>query len=102
MSDEDFDNDYSIIRSNAVAFVLNNKAYVTTGAAPQLLGSVWEYEPATDLWEQRTPFEGTARQDAVAFSTENGRAFVVTGRSSSFSFDDIWEFKPADPYDKED
>ena len=104
VSDEDFDNDYTVLRSNAVAFVLNNKAYVTTGIgnSGSLTTSIWEFEPATDLWEQRTPFEGATRQDAVAFSTENGRAFVVTGRSASFTYDDIWEFKPTDAYDEED
>jgi N-acetylneuraminic acid mutarotase len=66
-----------------------------------LKGDVWEYDPATDLWEAKTNFEGTSRQDAVAFSIA-GRGFVLTGKSTSYQFDDIWEFLPNDDYNKED
>lgn len=102
VSDESFDDDYTIVRSNAVAFVLNGKAYVTTGTMSSLKADTWEYDPAQDLWNEKTNFEGSARTDAVAFTTEAGRAFVTTGKSTSYQFDDIWEFRPNDTYDKED
>jgi len=101
VSEEGFDDDYTIARSNAVAIVIGGKAYITTGTSGSLNNDVWEYDPLTDLWKQKTAFEGSARTDAVAFSTDDGRAFIVTGKSSTFQFDDIWEFKPNDEYDKD-
>jgi len=62
---------------------------------------VWEYDPLTDLWDQKTLFEGTARSDASAFSIA-GRGYVVAGKSTSYEFDDIWEFLPNDDYNEED
>ena len=100
--DDGYDDDYTIVRSNAVAFVLNGKAYVTTGTMSSLKADTWEYDPVQDLWNEKTNFEGSARTDAVAFTTEAGRAFVTTGKSTSYQFDDIWEFRPNDTYNKED
>jgi N-acetylneuraminic acid mutarotase len=102
VSDESYDDNYTIVRSNAVAFVLNGKAYVATGTMSSLKADTWEYDPTTDLWKEKTNFEGSARTDAVAFTTEAGRAFITTGKSTSYQFDDIWEFRPNDTYNKED
>jgi len=100
-SDESYDDDYAIVRSNAVAFVIGGMAYIATGTIGSLKNDVWEYDPVTDLWEPKTNFEGSTRTDAVAFSIA-GRGFVLTGKSTSYQFDDIWEFLPNDDYDKED
>jgi N-acetylneuraminic acid mutarotase len=102
VSDQGYDDKYAIIRSNAVSFIINGKAYVATGTVGSLKNDVWEYDPALDTWSQKTNFEGSSRSDATAFSTESGRAFITTGKSSSYQFDDIWEFKPDDEYNKED
>ncbi len=102
VSDESYDDSYTIVRKKAVAFIISGKAYITTGDVGSLKNDVWEYTPSTDLWTTRTNFEGTTRTDAVAFTTENGRGFLATGQSSSLYFDDIWEFKPTETYDEED
>jgi N-acetylneuraminic acid mutarotase len=102
VSDQSYDDDYTIIRSNAVSFVLGGKAYIATGSIGSLKNDVWEYDPSVDLWKPKTNFEGSTRTDAVSFVTNGNRAFVVTGKSSSSQFDDIWEFKPNDEYNKED
>ena len=102
VSDETYDNEYTIIRSNAVAFVLSGKAYVASGSIGTLKSDVWEYDALLDLWKQKTNFEGASRTDAVAFATDNGKAYVTTGKSSSSQFDDIWEFRPAEVYNNED
>jgi len=102
VSDEGYDDDYTIVRSNAVAFAMGGKAYIATGTVGSLKNDVWEYDPANDLWEAKTNFEGSTRTDAVAFSTEDGRAYVTTGKSSTAQFDDTWEFRPNDKYEKED
>lgn len=100
-SDQSYDDDYAIVRSNAVAVVIGGKAYISTGAMQSLRNDVWEYDPATDLWAPKTNFEGTTRTDAVSFSIA-GRGFVLTGKSTSYQFDDIWEFLPDAAYNKED
>ncbi len=102
VSDESYDDNYTIVRKKAAAFVINGKAYMACGDIGNLKNDVWEYTPSTDLWTTRTSFEGTTRTDAVGFATENGRGFVATGISSTLTFDDIWEFKPLEPFDEED
>ncbi|MGN6354035.1 MAG: Kelch repeat-containing protein, partial [Parafilimonas sp.] len=93
-SDEDYDDDYNIVRDNAVAFVMNGKGYVTCGQQSGIISTTWEYTPSTDLWVQRTSFEGTARIGAVAF-TLNDVGYVATGNNSTYQFDDCWSFNPA-------
>lgn len=101
VSDENYDNDYNIVRSFGVAFSVGDHGYVTTGTNGTLRTDTWEYDPVTDLWEEKTSFEGLAREQAVSFSI-NGRGFVATGKSSSNRFDDLWEFLPNDEYDEYD
>ena len=97
-TDESFDDEYTTIKGiNKVAFTMNGKGYIATGGEGTATTIVWEYDPATDLWEEKTAFEGTGRVDAVAFVIGN-RAYVTTGRSSSYYFDDIWAFEPGSEY----
>ena len=94
--DDDYDDDYtSIVRANAVSFVIDGKGYLVTGEYGSLLSNYWIYDPATDLWEGEdlTAFEGSVRKNAVAFSTGT-RGFVVTGQASSSYYDDTWELSP--------
>lgn len=101
-TDNDFDDDYTTInRLNAVSFVIDGKAYIATGEAGSLVKNTWEYNPITDRWKEKTAFEGTARSAAVAFAVKD-RGFVLTGRSSSYYFDDMWEFKPNEEYNEYD
>lgn len=94
-SDEEYDDDYgeNIRRSNAMVFVMNDRAYLTGGYSSGIISTTWEYQIANDLWVQKTPFEGAARQGGLAFSLNN-RGFIMTGNSSSSWFDDLWEFFP--------
>ncbi len=101
-SDESYDDDYGTIdRQNAVTFVINGLGYLATGDNGGLTSSVWEYDPTTDLWQDKTPFEGAARNCAVGITVQN-RGFVLLGKSSSLYFDDIWEFQPFAEYDEND
>lgn len=99
--DLDEEDDYTIVRSGAVAFTLNGMGYITTGNNGSNLSTVWEYLPTQDSWEELTSFEGTARQDAVGF-TVNGRCYITTGRNSSIRLDDLWEFQPLESYNEDD
>ena len=94
-SDEDYDDDYSsyITRSNAGIFIMNNRAYLTTGYQSGVVNTTWQYDIANDLWNEKTGFEGTAREGATGF-TLNNRGYITTGTNSSSRFDDLWEFFP--------
>jgi N-acetylneuraminic acid mutarotase len=105
-STETYDNAYTtIIRYNAVSFVLTgvksdgggDKAYVTTGINGPLNDNTWEYDFATDLWVEKTPFVQAARQGAVGFSLQN-RGFVALGIGGSANFQDVNEFLPDEVY----
>ncbi len=101
-TDEDFDDDYiGITGLSKVGFSLNGKGYISTSGEGVTGVNVWEYDPDSDVWTQKTSLEGSARTEAVAFVV-NDRAYITTGRSSSYYFDDIWEFFPDDEYDEYD
>lgn len=100
--DESYDDDYvGIARINAATFTIDGKGYLAGGAAGNILSTVWEYDPQTDLWTERTSFEGTSRTEAIGFSL-NSFAYVTTGRNSSYYFDDIWSFDPLAEYNEDD
>ncbi|MEO6315193.1 MAG: kelch repeat-containing protein [Chitinophagaceae bacterium] len=101
VSTEAFDDSYSILRSNAVSFVLGDKAYVSTGENVSILKTTWEYDFASDVWILKTPWEGLERTGAVGFAVKN-RGFIVTGRNSTYRFDDMREFLPNATYDEND
>jgi len=96
-----YDDSWTIIRRYAVAFTLNNKGYVTLGEYSGVRNDIWEYDPVLDTWDSKTAFESSSRQEAITFNINN-KAYVGLGRSSSYYFDDIWEFRPLDAYDEDD
>ncbi|MEH6408143.1 MAG: galactose oxidase [Leeuwenhoekiella sp.] len=101
LNDLDEEDDYSIVRSNAVSFGLNGLGYIVAGYSGGTVASTWEYDPLADDWENITSLEATARQDAISFSTA-ARAFVLLGRSGSLYLDDAYEIFPQEDYDDED
>jgi len=103
-STQSYDDLYAMIRQNAVAFVMGNYAYLTTGNNGAERVDTWEYDIKNDLWYQETSFEGPAREGAVAFSI-NGRGFVGTGRNGSTNggqFSDFYEWFPLQAYNSLD
>lgn len=104
-SDEDYDDEYvGIARIKAVGFTIDGKGYITAGNnSSSNLTTSWMYDPVTDLWEERTGLtSGTnkpiPRTEAVGFAI-GSYGYVVSGKSSSSYFDDIWRF---DPYTEND
>jgi N-acetylneuraminic acid mutarotase len=91
-----FDNLYtSIVRNSAVAFVINNFGYVTTGVNGSLTNITWQYDPIHDLWNRKADFKGIGRDFAASFSfISTDRGFVLTGQNGTQFFIDNWEFKP--------
>jgi hypothetical protein len=109
ISTDAYDDDYTdIVRSEAVAFVMDNgaspavtKAYLTLGAGGGYTKSTWEYDFTADSWTRKTPYERPERVGGVAFVIK-GRGFVTTGSNSTYPLYDMDEFKPADTYNAAD
>lgn len=100
-SDDDYDDDYEIARTNAVAFSAGGLGFVVSGGKGTVSGDAWAYDPGTDLWEEKTTLEGSTRMEAVAFTVAN-KGYIMTGRSSSYYYDDIWCFYPDDDLNEDD
>ena len=100
-STDAYDDVYTtIVRSNGVAFVMTgvlggDKAYVCSGNNGALTNTTWEYDFLTDIWKEKAPYEGGAREGAIGFTVKN-RGFVALGRNSTATNDDTREFKPDD------
>jgi N-acetylneuraminic acid mutarotase len=101
VSDDNYDDDYDIVRTNAVAFSGNGLGFVVSGGKGTVSGDAWAYNPVTDLWEEKSTLEGSARMEAVAFALAN-KGYIMTGRSSGYYFDDIWCFYPDEKLNADD
>jgi hypothetical protein len=98
-SDESYDDDYDFARCNAIAMSIGDRIFITCGESGSIRADTWEYLPDSDLWTATTDFEGTARTAAVEIHNSE-RSFVLTGRSGTYRFDDMWEFLPDAIYDE--
>lgn len=82
-------------RSSAVAFVIDNKAYVGTGQGDNpYFGDFWMYDMSTNTWTQVANFGGGPRTEAVAFASNN-MGYVGTGKSAAGLTNDFWKFDPS-------
>ncbi|MHA4810724.1 Kelch repeat-containing protein [Flavitalea flava] len=101
-----YDDAYTnIARYHAAGFVITgttsgDKGYITTGENGTLYSFTWEYDFASDLWTEKTPYEGAARRGAVGFTIQN-RGFIATGLSGA-GFNDCREFFPNQIYNQYD
>ena len=96
-------------RAGAVAFVLNNKAYICNGENPSLINDFWVFDPSQpegSRWEQKRTmnkvhpddtydeeYRTLGRSFGVAFVVQTGgilRGHLVGGRQSSAS--SCWEY----------
>jgi hypothetical protein len=101
-----------------------DKGYITTGSYNGTdINFTWEYDFKSDLWLEKTPYEGTARTGAVGFTIGTGavgstlvgntpktagiattRGFIATGVNQGYTagFQDCLEFFPALTYNAYD
>lgn len=80
----------------ATGFSIGNKGYVCGGkmGPNNYTSQLWEYNPTTDQWTQKTSFPGGVRYQLCSF-TINNSAFVGLGTDNDMFRDDIWEYKPS-------
>ncbi len=96
LSGRDDDYTYSLTRLNPSAFVLDGTAFISGGTTSyngSATGSTWRYVASGDYWVEHQVFFGSYRHQAVTF-VYDGAAYIVTGRSGSTPFDDMWRFVP--------
>ena len=80
-------------RRQAVAFTIDNYAYVGTGVdANGMTKDMYRYDPDLNVWTQVADFGGTARKEAVAFSM-GGQGYIGTGDDGVMR-DDFWQYEP--------
>ncbi len=94
-------------RSDAVSFVIGNKAYICSGYGVDVslnyrhwLNDLWEYTPKTDSWTQKASLPDSiflGRIGATAFSI-NTKAYVGLGQDSISQANlhkDFWQYDQA-------
>ena len=92
-------------RIGATSFSIGNKGYIGFGQFPSgyyggaeleyggCMNDLWEYDPVTDVWVQKTMNNESARSGAVGFCIGN-KGYIGTGFNGSYK-NDFWEFNPA-------
>jgi N-acetylneuraminic acid mutarotase len=82
--------DFIQSRTDAVSFVVNNKAYVGTGWDGSIVKiDLWEYDPSTNIWSQKTDLTGVARQGAVGL-TLNNKGYIGLGYDGASTYLQDW------------
>lgn len=86
-------------RINAVAFAVNGKGYVTTGATKYngvFPNDLWEYDPTANKWARKTNFPGNARYFSFSFVIDN-KAYVGGGITNMpyNGTRDLYQYDPA-------
>lgn len=86
-------------RASACAFTLTHenmqKAYVCLGQTQTVayMKDLWEFNPQTETWSQKANFSGTARRQAVCFTTGN-KAYLGTGEDATGLKKDFYVYNP--------
>lgn len=96
LSGRDDDYTYSLTRLSPSAFVLDGTAFIAGGLSSyngSAINTTWRYVKSGDYWEEHQTFAGSSRHQAVTF-VHNSTAYVMSGRSGSSPFYDMWKFVP--------
>ncbi|RDY59332.1 IPT/TIG domain-containing protein [Flagellimonas nanhaiensis] len=92
--------DIGLERYGAIGFALNGKGYLGTGiihsGTPKHFSDLFEYDPNSNSWSQKTSYPGAARYGASS-TTLNNKAYVSFGETKFANEDrnDFWEYTPA-------
>ncbi|MEW6470238.1 MAG: kelch repeat-containing protein [Bacteroidota bacterium] len=80
----------------ATGFAVNGKGYVCCGkyGASNYSNRLWEYNPITDQWAQRSPYPGGVRYGLSSFVC-GLYAYVGIGLDENYFVQDFWRYNPA-------
>ncbi len=82
-------------RIRSTGFSIGNKGYIILGnSISQNAGretDLWEYNPETDEWIQKSDFPSLGREYAISF-TIGDKAYVGLGFSNDGDNNDLWEY----------
>ena len=90
-------------RSEAIAFVVGDFAYVATGIDQNFkrYNDLWQYDPTNDNWLQLASLPdsnrnggGTVRNSGVGF-TVNNLGYIGTGYDGYNPMNDFWQYDPS-------
>lgn len=82
-------------RSNASAFVVNGKGYISGGySGENRYKDLWSYDPDINSWTQKADLPGVARSSAVGFAT-NSYGYVGTGYDGLNKLKDFYRYDPS-------
>jgi N-acetylneuraminic acid mutarotase len=94
------------IRTNAIAFSIGNKGFVGSGNSSLnkdneiYLSDFWEYDVATDMWQQKKNLPSPRRSEAIGFAL-NGKGYLGLGlgktnntSNSIVILNDFWQYEP--------
>jgi|GEM_PF-744670 len=83
-------------RTRAVGFSINGRGYITTGLSVSQIGyleDLWEYNPSSNSWVEKSSFPGVSRYDAICFVVDNC-AYIGLGSPLGSGGDctELWEY----------
>jgi len=82
-------------RSNASAFVVSGKGYITGGYDGEYYyNDLWSYDPTANSWTQKADFPGSKRSSGVGFAT-NAYGYAGTGYDGVNRLKDFYQYNPA-------
>lgn len=85
-------------RYGAIGFSINGKGYIGFGnegsASGPFLNDLWEYEPNSDSWTQKTSCPGPIRYTATGFAI-GSKGYVTCGANPPAVYNDLYEFDPS-------
>ncbi|MDQ3109377.1 MAG: T9SS type A sorting domain-containing protein [Bacteroidota bacterium] len=80
----------------ATGFAVNGQGYIVCGkiGASYYSNEVWQFNPATNSWTQKTNFPGGVRYGQSSFVL-NGKGYVGCGTDENWFTNDFWEYNTA-------
>jgi hypothetical protein len=84
------------VRTNAISFVINGKAYVGQGYAyANCLSDLYEYDPGSNNWTQKAscPFVFCSYGASAAFAL-NGKGYVMGAAWNNYTTTNVYQYDP--------